>query len=247
MTNAQKIKKFLECNADPVNASFQSRLIFTNDKIWGLKTPVIENFVKDFIKEGGSFEDFKLDSFEEVVMAGMFIGRSKASNEEKKVWLKVWLPHVDNWASCDMIVGRLKGMQSEVEFFKSLLTSAHVFTQRFGIIWLMRWNLKVELKDTLQLVMQVANKRDDKACTHSSCCEKNKLCKEKTNAGQCYYLQMAKAWTLAEAVLIDYDYTKNIISQIDDKFLRNKAISKACESYRVTQEQKQELKALRIK
>ena len=68
MTNAQKIKKFLECNADPVNASFQSRLIYTNDKIWGLKTPVIENFVKDFIKESGSFEDFKLDSFEEVVI-----------------------------------------------------------------------------------------------------------------------------------------------------------------------------------
>lgn len=247
MNFTQKIKSFLKENADPVNAGFQERLIYTNDKIWGIKTPILENFVKEFIKAGGKFEDFKFDSFEEVVMAGMFIGRSKVEDKQKVEWLKAWLPHVDNWASCDMIVGRLKGMQSEAEFFKSLLTGVHVFTQRFGIIWLMRWNLKVELDQTLQLVMQVASKRDGQICKNKVCCQCNKLCHKKNNVGQCYYLQMAKAWCLAEAVLVDYDYTKSIIANIDDKFLRNKAISKACESFRVSESQKEELRRLKIK
>jgi len=221
MNFTQKIKEFLNVNADPENAVFQRRLIFTNYKIWGLKTPPLENFVKELIKEGASFEDFKHDSHEEIVMAGMFIGRSKVENQQKLKWLKEWLNYVDNWASCDQIVGRLKGMESEAEFFKDLLNGQQTFTQRFGIIWLMRWNLKKDLVETLKLVMPVEN--DD------------------------YYIKMAKAWTLAEAVLIDYEYTKNIIAGIDDKFLRNKAISKACESFRVKEEQKQELKKLRIK
>jgi len=67
-----KIKEFLNVNADPENAVFQRRLIFTNYKIWGLKTPPLENFVKELIKEGASFEDFKHDSHEEIVMAGGF-------------------------------------------------------------------------------------------------------------------------------------------------------------------------------
>ncbi len=221
MNFTQKIKEFLNVNADPENAVFQRRLIFTNYKIWGLKTPPLENFVKELIKEGVSFEDFDLVSHEEIVMAGMFIGRSKVENQQKLKWLKEWLNYVDNWASCDQIVGRLKGMEGEVEFFESLLKSNQTFTQRFGIIWLMRWNLKKDLQGSLHNIMAVEN--DD------------------------YYIKMAKAWTLAEAVLIDYAYTKNIIANIDDKFLRNKAISKACESFRVTEEQKQELKKLRIK
>lgn len=221
MNFTQKIKVFLKGNADPVNAKFQARLIFTKYKIWGLKTPPLENFVKELIKEGASFEDFDLVSHEEIVMAGMFIGRSKIDNKQKLEYLKVWLNYVDNWASCDQIVSRLKGMEGEVEFFRGLLKSDQTFTQRFGIIWLMRWNLKKDLKETLNLVMAVEN--DD------------------------YYIKMAKAWTLAEAVLNDYNYTKNIIANIDDKFLRNKAISKSCESFRVTQEQKEELKKLRIK
>ncbi len=221
MNFTQRIKVFLKDNADPVNASFQARLIFTKYKIWGLKTPPLENFVKELIKEGASFEDFKHDSHEEIVMAGMFIGRSKVENQQKLKWLKEWLNYVDNWASCDQIVGRLKGMESEAEFFKDLLNGQQTFTQRFGIIWLMRWNLKKDLVETLKLVMPVEN--DD------------------------YYIKMAKAWTLAEAVLIDYEYAKNIIAGIDDKFLRNKAISKACESFRVNVEQKEELRKLRLK
>lgn len=221
MNFTQKIKEFLNVNADPENAVFQMRLIFTNYKIWGLKTPPLENFVKELIKEGVCFDDFALESHEEIVMAGMFIGRAKVENQQKLKWLREWLNHVDNWASCDQIVSRLKGMESEVEFFESLLKSKKTFTQRFGIIWLMRWNLKKDLQGSLSDVLCVLNED--------------------------YYIKMAKAWSLAEAVLIDYAYTKNIIAGIDDKFLRNKAISKACESFRVTEEQKQELKKLRIK
>ncbi len=216
----QRIKDFLKDNADPQNAKFQERLIFTKYKIWGLKTPPLENFVKELIKLGATFDDFKFDSHEEIVMAGMFIGRSKVQKEEKIKWLKEWLNYIDNWASCDQIVGRLKGMESEVGFFKSLLKSDQTFIQRFGIIWLMRWNLKKDLQATLCDILNVNN--------------------------QDYYIKMAKAWTLAEGCLVDFEYTKNIISKIEDKFLRNKAISKACESFRVSENQKNQLKLLKL-
>ena len=63
-----------------------------------------------------------------------------------------------------------------------------------------------------------------------------------------YYLNMMRAWYFATALAKQYD---SIIPFIEEKKLdvwtHNKAIQKSIESYRITPEQKEYLRTLKIK
>ena len=63
-----------------------------------------------------------------------------------------------------------------------------------------------------------------------------------------YYLNMMRAWYFATALAKQYD---SIIPFIEEKKLdvwtHNKAIQKSIESYRITSEQKEYLRTLKIK
>ena len=63
-----------------------------------------------------------------------------------------------------------------------------------------------------------------------------------------YYVEMAIAWLLAEIYLIDKDKVINLLKTKSlNKFINNKTISKIRDSYRVSDEDKQELLNWRIK
>ena len=58
---------------------------------------------------------------------------------------------------------------------------------------------------------------------------------------------MAAAWLLAELIIKFYDNTIIFLKENSiDKKTHNKAIQKACESYRLTAEQKTYLKGLKL-
>ena len=63
-----------------------------------------------------------------------------------------------------------------------------------------------------------------------------------------YYVRMMQAWYFATALAKQYDA---VIPYIEDrrleKWTHNKAIQKALESFRITQEQKEYLRSLKIK
>ena len=65
-----------------------------------------------------------------------------------------------------------------------------------------------------------------------------------------YYVHMAAAWLIAEMAVKYYDEAviflkANLSGNFIDKKTHNKAIQKACESYRLTAEQKTYLKGLK--
>lgn len=63
-----------------------------------------------------------------------------------------------------------------------------------------------------------------------------------------YYVNMMIAWYFATALAKQYDSTILYIEENKlDKWTHNKAIQKAIESYRVTDEQKEYLRTLRVK
>ena len=63
-----------------------------------------------------------------------------------------------------------------------------------------------------------------------------------------YYVHMATAWLVAEILTKEYDYGLTILqSKVLDIKTHNKAIQKAIESYRITTEQKEYLRSLKIK
>ena len=63
-----------------------------------------------------------------------------------------------------------------------------------------------------------------------------------------YYVKMAIAWFFATALTYNYTDTLPYIKNFKlEKWTHNKAIQKACESYRISKEHKKELKNLKIK
>lgn len=209
-----KLKDYIEKNQDKNNAEFENKLIKTKFKIYGLKTKLIEKYALELAKENLKIKDFlPLESYEEVLICGIMIGKSKINAKEKVEELKLLLPYIDNWGSCDCILSRLKNMESEKDFFFSLLGSQNPFYQRFGIVWILKYFLKIDVKTSLFLIKNTKN--DD------------------------YYLKMAKSWAYAEAFLYNFDLTTKVLFEEEkDSFVVKKAVQKALESYRVSEEQK---------
>ena len=61
-----------------------------------------------------------------------------------------------------------------------------------------------------------------------------------------YYVQMAEAWLIAELAVYEPETVRNWFSQNDLKYnINGKAIQKICDSFRITDEWKEEFKKLR--
>ncbi|MGN1195616.1 MAG: DNA alkylation repair protein, partial [Acutalibacteraceae bacterium] len=135
------------------------------------------------------------------------------------------LPYIDNWASCDMLNPKVfsKNLDSIYNNILKWIESEDVYTVRFGIGMLMRYFLDKYFDEKyLELVSEI--KSDE------------------------YYVNMMSAWFFATALTKQYDKTMPYIAEKKlDKWVHNKAISKACDSLRVTKEQKEILKSLRVK
>jgi 3-methyladenine DNA glycosylase AlkD len=110
-----------------------------------------------------------------------------------------------------------------LEKIKEWLKSDRTYTIRFGIEMLMSFYLNEQFKPEYpELVAGV-----------------------KSNE---YYVNMMIAWYFATALAKQYDVTLSYIEQHRlNKWTHNKAIQKAIESYRITDEQKVYLRSMKVK
>ena len=136
-----------------------------------------------------------------------------------------YLPYVDNWATCDQMSPKVfkKHKEDLLKEIKVWIKSKKPYTIRFGIDKLMQLYLDEDFKEEyLKLVSNI-----------------------KSNE---YYVNMVIAWFFATALAKQYDTTiKYIENRKLDTWVHNKTIQKAVESYRITPEQKEYLRSLRIK
>ena len=139
--------------------------------------------------------------------------------------LDKFLPFVDNWATCDMMNPKIfkKNTQKLLEKIEEWMTASHVYTIRFGIGMLMRFYLDDNFStEYLDMVANIVSEE--------------------------YYVNMMKAWFFATALAKQYEATLPYIQQNRlDIWSHNKAIQKAAESFRVSQEHKDELKSYKRK
>lgn len=207
---------------------FTSKLIpnISRDKIIGVRLPRIRALSKELIKSG-EYVDFICTLphtyFEEYHLHSFIICQIKdvdaCINEIKKL-----LPYVDNWSVCDSLRPKCFSMHKEkvLEFINGCLESDKIYTKRFAIEMLMVYYLdddfSVEYLDTVSNIN-----------------------------GDDYYLKMMVAWYFATALAKQYDVALPYIEKrcIKDKWTHNKAIQKACESYRVSEDKKLYLKTLK--
>ena len=208
---------------------FHSSLMPGVDKeaVIGVRIPVLRKFAKEYAKSGET-EQFMRELphkyYEENNLHMMIIGQikdyDKCISETEK-----FLPYIDNWATCDLLAVRTvkNHLNSYIKKIDRWLESEHIYTIRFGINMLMRYYLEEEFK--LEYPGKVAAIRSEE-----------------------YYVNMARAWYFATALAKKYDQVLPFLEeQKMDVWTHNKTIQKAIESYRITPEQKEYLRTLKIR
>ncbi len=208
---------------------FHARLMPTVDKqrIIGIRTPVLRKYAKS-IKGSQAAKDFLKDLphfyYEENNLHALLIESIKDANEQAEA-LERFLPQIDNWATCDLI--RPKALFKEPELLlgkiKVWLKSEHTYTVRFGMGMLLVRFLDEDFSpEFLKLVAEVESEE--------------------------YYIRMMQAWYFATALAKQWDSTICYLTDNKlEKWTHNKTIQKACESYRITSEQKAFLRGLKQK
>ena len=208
---------------------FNSKLIpnIEKDTVIGVRTPLLRNHAKEMIKNGEAsafLAELPHKYFEENQIHAFIISELKDYNTVISE-LERFLPYIDNWATCDQLVPKAfkKNTDKLVDKATEWINSDRTYTIRFGIGIFMRYFL--DDKFSKEYLYLIANIRSDE-----------------------YYVNMMIAWYFATAIAKQYSSAVACIEENHlDKWVHNKTIQKACESYRVTDEHKAYLKSLKIK
>ena len=206
---------------------FEAKLIPNVEKarIIGIRTPLLRAFAKDFAKEAEAAEFLAAlphHYLEENGLHAFLIEKIKDYDACIRA-LDAFLPFIDNWATCDSLSpacfkknhARLRPDAAR------WMESEHLYTRRFGIGVLMGHFLDADFDpDDLRRVAEI-------------------------ETGE-YYISMMQAWYFATALAKQYDAA---LPYLAERRLRpethRRAVQKAIESRRLSEEQKAYLRTLR--
>lgn len=228
MTINEQITAQLFTMQDLEYKSFHCKLIpnISTDRVIGVRTPQLRAFAKE-IKDNsniGLFLDTLPHKYYDENNLHSFIIANIKDFEDCILEINKFLPYVDNWATCDMLRPKCfkrhtKELLCEI---KKWILSGHNYTIRFAIEMLMMFYLEEEFKPEFFDMVAAID------------------CDE-------YYVNMMIAWYFATALAKQYDEAVKYIEERRlPEWVHNKTIQKAVESYRVSKEQKEYLKTLKI-
>lgn len=221
---------------DETYRSFQASLIpeLKAERMIGVRTPELRSYAKELLKSGDYTEFISTlphDYFDEMQLHAFIISELK-DFEQCMSEVERFLPHVDNWATCDQLSpkifgkkksGRLVYSDSLLERINKWIESDHTYTVRFGIKMLMQHYLDDDYD--IAYMDRVSSIRSDE-----------------------YYIKMMIAWYIATALAKRYDDALEVLNDGRlDTWTHNKAIQKAIESRRIPGKQKEYLRNLKMK
>ena len=227
----QKIKEELKQLADEKYKEFHKGLCPGTENILGIRVPVLRDYAKKLSKK---YEIHELlnhidnEYYEEIMLQGMLIGLEKDKDKDIQNIIKdieEFVPKIDNWAICDVFCAGLKITKQHLieiwEFIQKYLVSDKEFEIRFGVVMILDYYITEEyLGKNFAIFNHIKSNQ--------------------------YYVQMAVAWAISICLIKFYDKTIEYLEQAKiDKFTYNKAIQKAIESYRISDEQKTELRKMK--
>ncbi len=206
---------------------FQIKLVpnMSSEVMIGVRTPDMRRIAKEVFNsdERDAFlKELPHKYYEENLVHFFLIAMIKNFDECVKA-VDEFLPYVDCWPVSDQATPKCfkKNHEKLLPYIKKWIASDHVYTARFGIRMLMNEFLEDDFKE--EYLELVASKR-----------------------GEDYYLKMMVAWYFATALAKRYDESVKYIEEKKlDNWVLKKAIQKAVESYRVTDEHKEYLKTFR--
>lgn len=228
-TAAAIIRQQLVALRDENYRDFQSGLIpnVGPETFIGVRTPALRKLAKSLsgTPEAVSFmEDLPHATFDENNLHAFLI-ETVGTYEEALRKVDAFLPYVDNWATCDQMSPKAfkKQLPALYDEIQRWMKSSHIYTVRFGMGMLMQYYLDV-LFQPVVLDLAATVQSDE------------------------YYINMMQAWFFATALAKQYDAARPFLTGRKlSKWVHNKTIQKAVESYRITDEQKAYLRTLKWK
>ncbi len=189
----------------------------------GIRLPIMRNISKELSKKDIlDFLSFSYDKYyEEIMIQGLVISFIK----DEELFYKYFMNHIkkiDNWALCDSFCNSIKIVRKHKDkYFKialDLSCSNEEFISRTGIVMILSHFV---LEENLSKIFSMLNSiKSDK-----------------------FYVNMAEAWLLCDLYIKYPLETRKFLENNNlNKFTQNKAISKIHDSFRVSIEEKEELK-----
>lgn len=224
----KNITNYLFSKQDIIYKDFLAKLVpnIDSNNIIGVRTKEIRDYAKELVKEDYSLflREMPHKYFEENQLHAFIISEIK-DYDECIAYLNTFLKYIDNWATCDQLSPKVfkKNTDKLLDQINIWIKSSEIYEVRFGINMLMKYYLDSNYKkEYLELVSKI-----------------------KSNE---YYINMMIAWFFATALVKQYDDAITYLENKKlDKWVHNKTIQKAIESYRITNTQKEYLKSLKIK
>ena len=226
--NEQEIISELFRKQDAAYAALQIKILPTvdPDRIIGVRTPDLRSFAKTLFSDKGTDSFLAClphRYFDEDQLHAFIISLEK--DFEKCISdVKRFLPYIDNWATCDQLSPKAFKKEPEklLPYIRTWIRSDHTFTVRFAIGMLMQHFL--DARFSTDYADMVAGIRSEE-----------------------YYINMMIAWYFATGLAKQYD---RMLPYLENRKLgawtHNKTIQKSVESYRISDQQKQYLRSLRI-
>ena len=222
------IQKYLFSNQDlkyrdftlPLNPNVDEKTFI------GVRLPIIKKYAKELDKEAREeFLNNLPHYYHEENILHAFILCNIKDYDEFINKVDKFLPYVNNWSVSDTLCNKylVKYKDKLINEIYKWLKSNQLYRVRYAIKCLMNYYLAEDFKEEhLTKVAEV--KLDD------------------------YYVKMMIAWYIATGLAKNYDsFVKVLENNTFDSFTHNKAIQKAVESYRVSEEHKVYLKTLKRK
>jgi 3-methyladenine DNA glycosylase AlkD/GNAT superfamily N-acetyltransferase len=232
------IQRRLREMQDTKYADFQMALIpgMERERAIGVRTPQLRALAKELYKASQKGDDAagrELDAFigtlphkyfDEMQLHAFVISEIK-DFDTCMAEVERFLPHIDNWATCDQLSPKVfrKHRRELLAHIDRWLESEHTYTVRFGMGMLMQHFLDEDFD--ISYMDRIAEIRSDE-----------------------YYINMMIAWYFATALAKQPEPALAVLKeQRLAKWTHNKAIQKAIESRRITDEQKEYLRTLKIR
>jgi len=216
---------YLYENKDEKYRNFHKKLLNNEEIILiGIRTPILRKIAKFIAKNDYIcfIENNSHKTYEETILHGLLLGYIKIDFNALDKLIDDFLPYNNNWAINDIVSSNLKIFKDQdiSKIFK-YLNSSNPFTIRFGLTLLLSHYIN---EKNIDKILEICNniKAED------------------------YYVKMANAWLISICYIKFKEKTFAFLKNNDlDKFTFNKSISKICDSYRVSKEEKEVLKTLR--
>lgn len=199
---------------------FMSKALVEEKNLIGIKTPKLKEIAKEISKgEWKGFLEYSQNTYyEEEIIKGLVLGFIKIDYVTRKEYIENFIIEIDNWATCDIVVGNLKFLKKEKDiyynFIKECVSSNDNWRIRFGLVTLLGYYIEEKYIDEIF-----------------------SLCTNITNRE--YYVKMAQAWLISMMFIKFREKTLDYLKENTlDNWIQNKAIQKIRESTRVSKEDK---------